>query len=75
MKDFCKWFLDTQLVKSKAPVWRDFFMNAITLKLILIYLYQIINGMTVSNEFNMLLSMVLGFYFNHKHDKGEEPKV
>lgn len=72
MKEFFKWFLDTQLVKSKAPVWRDFFMNAITLKLILIYLFLTVSGKEVSNEFNMLLSMVLGFYFNHKHTSKDE---
>jgi hypothetical protein len=66
MKDFIKWFLDTQLVKSKAPVWRDFFMNAMTLILIHVFSYQVLTGQKVSNEFMMLLSMVLGFYFNHK---------
>lgn len=71
MNNFFRWFLDTQLVKSKAPVWRDFFMNAIALILILSYIYQVITGMKVTNEFNMLLSMVLGFYFNHKHESNK----
>jgi len=71
MKDFLKWFLETQLVKSKAPVWRDFFMNAIALVLILTYVVQTFYTHETSNEFNMLLSMILGFYFNdksHRHD-------
>ena len=69
--EFLKWFIETQLVKSKAPVWREFFMNAITLILVLVYVYQLCIGIKPSNEFNMLISMVLGFYFNNKKDKNE----
>lgn len=72
MKEFVKWFLDTQLVKTKAPVWREFFMNATTLILIFVFSHQIVTGSKISNEFMMLLSMVLGFYFNHK--SGEKDK-
>ena len=71
MIGFIKWFLDTQLIKSKAPVWREFFMNAIALLLIITFVVQILWGLKTSNEFNILLSMVLGFYFNHKHQKKE----
>jgi hypothetical protein len=72
MWEFIKWFITTQLVKSKAPVWRDFFMNAITLILITIFSIEILTHSKISNEFMMLISMVLGFYFNHKPEKGED---
>lgn len=73
MKGFVRWFIETQLVKSKAPVWRDFFMNTIALLLILVFAYETLNRVKVTSEFMMLISMVLGFYFNskteHKSDK------
>ncbi len=71
---FIRWFLETQLVKSKAPVWREFFMNAATMTMISLYSYMLLSGIKISNEFYMLLSMVLGFYFNSKHDQHEPPK-
>jgi hypothetical protein len=73
MKDFFKWLFETQLIKDKATVWRDFFMNAITLKLVILYVYQVINNIKISNEFYILLSMVLGFYF--KNDSNKNTKV
>lgn len=68
MKEFIKWFFDTQVSKRKIPIYREFFMNAIALGLIVIYGLQLINDIKVSSEFMMLLSMVLGFYFNNKQN-------
>ena len=74
MKDLFKWFVETQLVKSKAPVWRDLVMNSIALVLILTFVVQTFYGYESSNEFNMLLSMVLGFYFNDKSHRQDNEK-
>jgi len=69
IKNFIKWFLDNQLIASKIQVWREFFMNAITFILLHVLVIQIMNGKNISNEFMMLISMVLAYYFGHKHSK------
>lgn len=67
-----KWFFDTQFIKRKSSIWKDLFMNLIALVLIVIYGFQLINGITVNSEFMILLSMILGYYFNSKHhDKND----
>ncbi len=47
----------------------EHFKNGITMILVLTYCWMMANALTTSNEFSLLVGMVLGFYF-----KKDDPK-
>lgn len=71
MKDFIKWFIEKQLTPEQSHVWKDIITNMVTIVLVSSFVYLLMSGQTIQDELKMLLSMVLGFYFNsgHKKDK------
>ena len=71
MKEFIKWFIDNQFTSEKSNIWKDIITNLITMILVTTFIFLLLMNKTIQDELKMLLSMVLGFYFNsgHKKDK------
>jgi uncharacterized membrane protein len=66
MFDFLRWVFETQLVIEKAEVWQAFFMNFITVVVVLVYCSLVLYSATIPTGFEVMVGLVLGFYFKGK---------
>ena len=64
MKEFIKWFIDNQFTSEKSNIWKDIITNLITMILVITFIFLLLMNKTIEDELKMLLSMVLGYYFN-----------
>ena len=64
MKEFIKWFIDNQFTTEKSNIWKDIITNLITMILVITFIFLLLMNKTIEDELKMLLSMVLGYYFN-----------
>jgi hypothetical protein len=69
MKDFFKWFFEKQFTPEQSHVWKEIITNFVTITLVIAFIYLLIKGQTIQDEMKMLLSMVLGYYFNSNNKK------
>ena len=67
--DFIKWFFKEEFNKDKIHIWQQFFMNKITLIFVLTYIYMTITNQEVSEAFDLLLGIIVGFYFKKEITK------
>lgn len=63
MVDFLKWLFETQLVTEKVDVWQAFFMNFITVMVVLVYCGLLVYAVSIPTGFEVMVGLVLGFYF------------
>ena len=69
MKDFLKWFFEKQFTHEQSHVWKDVITNFVTVTLVMAFIYLLLTGKTIQDEMKMLISMVLGYYFNSSNKK------
>lgn len=65
---FCRWFIATQATAAKTEIWQSFFKDFISAVLVSVYAYMTINEIQIPPGFDLLLGMVLGFYFKSNRD-------
>ena len=73
MKEFIKWFIDNQFTSEKSNIWKDIITNLITMILVSTFIFLLLMDKTIEDELKMLLSMVLGYYFN-SNNKNKKTK-
>ena len=65
---FLKWVFATQFVPEKAELLQSVFKDVIAATLVFTYAYMVARGWDVPTGFDILLGMVMGFYFKSNRD-------
>ena len=63
-----KWLFATQFVPEKAELLQSVFKDIIAASLVFTYSYMVARGEEVPTGFDILLGMVMGFYFKSNKD-------
>lgn len=63
---FVRWLISSQLVSEKGVVWEALFKNLIAFILVLCFVVLSMRGISIPQEFNILIGIVIGFYFTKK---------
>lgn len=72
MLEFLKWFLTQHMKVENSELYLNMFKNFITLVIISLFAVQVLRGVVITNDFWLLLGMILGFYFNDKVNSGKK---
>lgn len=69
---FIRFLLTKQLITEKGAVWLQLFKNLIALILIITFVILVLKQIKIPQEFNLLLGIVIGFYFKITPHKNTE---
>ena len=67
-RGFARWFIATQATQAKTEIWQSFFKDFIAMVLVCVYATMILASIDIPPGFDLLLGMVLGFYFKSNRD-------
>ena len=57
--------MQTQLISEKGDVWLLLFKNIIAIIMVFAFVILCVIGRPVPQEFNLLLGLIIGFYFKN----------